>query len=116
MDDGSAGDTGTASGPDEGGLRTVEAVVRGRVQGVGFRWFAQREASRLALGGWVANEADGSVRCEVTGSRPAVEAFIASLHEGPPSAWVERVEVHDRPVPDRPAARFEVRSGAHRGD
>ena len=116
MGDGSARDTGTAPGPDDVGLRTVEAVVRGRVQGVGFRWFAQREASRLGLGGWVANEADGSVRCEVTGPRPGVEAFIASLHEGPPSAWVERVEVLERPVPDRPAVGFGVRSGAHRGD
>jgi len=113
--DGSAGDQ-TPPGPVTDGPRTVEAVVSGRVQGVGFRWFAQREASRLGLGGWVANEADGSVRCEVTGPRPAVEAFIASLHEGPPSARVERVEVHDRPAPARTSGGFEVRSGAHRGD
>ena len=98
------------------GTRTIEAVVHGRVQGVGFRWFVQREASRLGLGGWVANEADGSVRCMATGPATDVEAFVARLHEGPPSALVERVEVHARPAPDRAAGGFEVRSGAHRGD
>ena len=42
------------------GQRLV-AIVRGQVQGVGYRWFVQREAARLGLQGWVANQLDGSV-------------------------------------------------------
>ena len=58
----------------------VELVVRGSVQGVGFRYFAWREAMALDLEGWVANERDGSVRCVVAGSaRPH-----RGVHRGPP--------------------------------
>jgi len=48
-----------------GDLVRLEAVVRGRVQGVGFRYYVSREARRLGLAGWVANERDGSVRAVV---------------------------------------------------
>ena len=95
---------------------TVEAVVRGRVQGVGFRYFAQREAVVLGLTGWVANEPDGSVRCVAVGPRAIVEAFIERLREGPPSALVDRVELSWRPGSSGAFTSFGVRSGAHRGD
>ena len=95
---------------------TVDAVVRGRVQGVGFRWFAQREATDLGLAGWVANEPDGSVRCVAIGPRAMLEAFVERLREGPPSGSVTAVDVVWRPTSGSPPTGFIVRSGAHLGD
>lgn len=97
------------------GFVRVDATVAGRVQGVGFRWFACEAARRLDLVGWVANEADGSVRCVAEGSRSSLEALLRELAVGPLGAHVERV------VPRWGAAsgslsRFEIRSGGHRGD
>ena len=93
----------------------LEAVVRGRVQGVGFRYFALREGERLGLTGWVANEYDGSVRCVAEGSPEALDAFLEALREGPPAAIVERV-VDRRGPGTGEFSGFGVRSGAHRGD
>ena len=96
----------------------LEAVVRGRVQGVGFRYFVQREAIGLGLTGWVANEPDGSVRCLAVGDRVRLEALLDRLRDGPPSAVVDRVQVEWRPssTSSSPYPSFSVRSGAHRGD
>jgi acylphosphatase len=71
----------------------LRAVVRGRVQGVGFRYYAVREARRLGLWGWVANRWDGSVETVAEGDRPALERFQSCLERGPPSSYVDRVEV-----------------------
>lgn len=99
---------------DEQRIR-LEATIRGLVQGVGFRWFVTREASRLGLTGWVANCADGSVAVVAEGPAPAVEVLRRALDRGPSSARVEWVEA--RTVPARGEFdRFGVRSGAHRGD
>jgi acylphosphatase len=98
-----------------GGAIRLEAVVRGRVQGVGFRYFVLREASRLGLRGWVANEADGSVRCVAEGPKTALEALLAVLREGPSGAVIGSVSEDWLPA----AGRFEgfgVRSSGHRGD
>ena len=94
----------------------LEAVVRGVVQGVGFRWYAQREASALGLDGWVANEPDGSVRCLAVGPRSALEAFCDRLRHGPPSGQVDRVDIDWRPWSGETFDGFGIRSGAHRGD
>ncbi len=99
---------------DQGPAR-LEARVRGRVQGVGFRYFVLREAGRLGLAGWVANEVDGSVRCVAEGPRPDLEALLASLVEGPPGGVVERVETVWT-APTGGFDQFEVRAGSHRGD
>jgi acylphosphatase len=93
----------------------LEVVVHGRVQGVGFRYFVFRQASRLGLAGWVSNEPAGRVRCVAEGPRPALEALLEALREGPPGALVERVD------PTWSAATnalhgFDVRSGWHGGD
>jgi acylphosphatase len=97
---------------------TLEAVVHGRVQGVGFRYFVQREAIALGLSGWVANEPDGSVRCVAIGDRTRLEAFAARLWDGPASAVVEGVDLGWRASTTlaSPYPSFAVRSGAHRGD
>lgn len=85
------------------------------VQGVGFRWFAQREAFRLGLAGWVANRPEGSVVAVAEGPPAALDAFVAVLREGPPGAWVREVEVRQEPARGEPAD-FHIRSGSHRGD
>lgn len=66
--------------------------VRGRVQGVGFRWWARRRARELGLRGLVCNRPDGSVEVEVLGPPDAVERFRALLTQGPPAARVDAVE------------------------
>lgn len=93
----------------------LEAWVRGRVQGVGFRWFVIREAEYLELDGFVANERDGSVRCVAQGPRDDLEALLERLREGPPASIVERVQVLWGPA--RGMGRgFRIESGAHPGD
>lgn len=66
--------------------------VTGVVQCVGFRWFAQQNASRLGLTGWVRNQPDGSVAMEVQGDERAVDAFMAEVSHGPRYAQVDSVE------------------------
>jgi acylphosphatase len=93
----------------------LEAVIRGRVQGVGFRYFAWAEGRALDLEGWVANESDGSVRCIAEGPRDALEAFLVQLEAGPAGAIVERVTATWGPASGSLGA-FGIRSGGHRGD
>jgi DNA ligase D-like protein (predicted 3'-phosphoesterase) len=71
----------------------VRAVVRGEVQGVGYRDAAMRRAHRLGVMGWVRNGEDGSVLVHAEGPGEAVDDLMAFLHEGPPAAGVEEVAV-----------------------
>lgn len=93
----------------------LEAAVRGRVQGVGFRYFVLDRAIDLELRGWVANSADGSVRCVAEGPRPALERLLAAIEQGPPGARVDGVSSTWLPATGA-FTTFDVRSGAHRGD
>jgi acylphosphatase len=93
----------------------VDALVTGRVHGVGFRYFVLREAQALQLVGWVANVPDGSVQCVAEGPRDRLEAFVDRLREGPPAAIVEGVSAAWM-VPTGTFGSFAVRSGSHRGD
>lgn len=93
----------------------LDARVTGRVHGVGFRYFVWREASALGLTGWVANEADGSVRCVAEGPRADLDALLELLHEGPSAAIVEGVSEAWMPATGS-FGTFGVRSGEHRGD
>ena len=70
----------------------VRLVIRGRVQGVGYRWWARGEARRLGLDGWVRNRADGSVELVAAGSAGAVAALEGLCRRGPASARVTAVE------------------------
>jgi acylphosphatase len=72
---------------------TRRLVVRGRVQGVGFRYATVEAAARLRITGWVRNRADGSVEAVVQGSPDAVEAMVAWARRGPGAAKVESLEV-----------------------
>lgn len=76
-----------------GGLRRVRVVVRGRVQGVGFRVATQREAERRGLAGWVRNRPSGTVECEAEGPAAAVEELVDWLGRGPVASRVEGVDV-----------------------
>jgi acylphosphatase len=67
--------------------------VRGRVQGVGFRYGLQREAQRHGLAGWVRNRHDGSVEAVLHGPPEAVETVTEWVRRGPPSARVTDVQV-----------------------
>jgi acylphosphatase len=75
--------------------KRVEArrfVVRGRVQGVGFRWFVEREAHILGISGWVRNNADGSVEIMAQGTRDQLLGLRSRLRQGPRAARVDNVE------------------------
>jgi len=75
-------------------------VVRGRVQGVGFRWFVREEARRLNVAGWVRNRADGCVEVAAEGTNDSIDALRRALEEGPPGATVASVDdVEDAPDP-----------------
>jgi acylphosphatase len=65
--------------------------VVGRVQGVGFRWFAKELADSLKLSGWVRNRDDGSVELEVEGSTDLLDDYERRLQTGNPSAIVEKI-------------------------
>jgi len=93
----------------------LEASVRGRVHGVGFRYYVVSHAERLGLTGWVSNEQDGSLRCVAEGPRGDVELLLEALKEGPASALVECVTEDWLPYTGRWGA-FGIRSSGHRGD
>jgi acylphosphatase len=67
-------------------------IVRGRVQGVGFRWFVEREAHILGIAGWVRNNSDGSVEVLAQGSREQLSGLRSRLRQGPRAARVDDVE------------------------
>ncbi|MFC3038879.1 acylphosphatase [Virgibacillus xinjiangensis] len=72
-----------------------QLIVRGKVQGVGFRYSAQQEAQKMGLTGWVKNKQDGSVELEVEGSDRKVDDFIQKLQDGlNRSIYVEDIMVH----------------------
>lgn len=87
-------------------MRTVRVVVRGRVQGVGYRYWTERTAGDLGLTGWVRNRIDGSVEAVFSGRAADVDAMIARCQHGPRSAVVASVDVTDEP--ESPAPGFEV--------
>jgi acylphosphatase len=73
--------------------RRIEAIIRGRVQGVAFRHHTQVEANRLRLRGWVANRGDGSVRVVAEGPEATLHALADWLRSGPPAAYVEDADI-----------------------
>ena len=78
-----------------GAPRRVRVRVLGRVQGVGYRWFAARAARGLDLAGWVRNGMDGVVELAVAGPAGSVEQLLVELRRGPAQAVVRAVEVDD---------------------
>lgn len=96
-------------------MKRLTATVHGEVQGVGFRWFTMRAATRLGLTGWVANEPDGSVTVVAEGTDEALDELTGLLAAGPAGAVVTRVEAHRGPAAGSYQA-FRVRPSGHAGD
>jgi acylphosphatase len=72
----------------------VHFLIQGRVQGVGFRWFVQREASELDLRGWVRNTESGEVEVVAAGEAGNLDELRASLRRGPRGSRVDRIVEH----------------------
>jgi len=76
-------------------MRSVRVEVRGRVQGVGYRWFTRGAAEQHGVTGWVRNRRDGSVEAELHGTDAEVRAVLTSMGQGPPGARVDDIEVSE---------------------
>jgi acylphosphatase len=72
------------------------ACVRGKVQGVGFRYSAVRTARRLGINGYVRNASDGSVEVWAEGAQRSLDSFLAWLHKGPEFSRIDSVDKQDR--------------------
>ncbi|HEV3486472.1 MAG TPA: acylphosphatase [Vicinamibacterales bacterium] len=73
-------------------MAILHALVRGRVQGVGFRWFVRERARELGARGWVRNRADGAVEVEAEADAEALNRLREILVKGPPGARVSDIE------------------------
>jgi acylphosphatase len=80
--------------------RAVRVIVSGRVQGVGFRYFVEREAIRLGIFGWVRNRRDGTVEAVFLGTAAQVEAMLKATKKGPPPSKVDEMKVADASADD----------------
>ena len=72
-------------------MESIHLEIRGRVQGVGFRWFVVEMAKELRLAGWVRNKADGNVELAAAGESDALARLEAAVRAGPSGARVEEV-------------------------
>lgn len=75
--------------------KSCHLLIRGRVQGVGFRAYVQYKAHSHGVSGWVRNRSDGSVEAVLHGAPDAVQAVIDAAHRGPRTARVSEVQVSD---------------------
>ncbi|MGD0822953.1 MAG: acylphosphatase [Terriglobales bacterium] len=94
--------------PERTSVHARRFLVRGRVQGVGFRWFVEREAHILQITGWVRNNHDGSVEVLAMGTPEQLAGLRSRLQEGPRAARIDNVEESEA----EPVARlssFQVR-------
>ena len=73
----------------------VRLIIEGRVQGVGYRWWAVGEARRLGLDGWVRNCADGTVALLAVGPPAAIDRLEQACRHGPPGAVVTSITRHE---------------------
>lgn len=89
-------------------MRRVHVFISGRVQGVFFRAYTQKEAYRLGLKGWVRNLPDGRVEAVFEGENLAVEKMIKWCYKGSPGAIVTNVEVIEEPYKGE-FSTFEIR-------
>lgn len=97
------------------GSARLDAVIHGRVHGVGFRYFVITRAAALDLAGWVANEPGGTVHCVAEGPRSDLEQLLELLREGPAAASVQRVDASWSEATGEYGS-FSIRSGFHGGD
>jgi acylphosphatase len=74
-------------------MRSIHLEVRGRVQGVGFRWFVVEKAQQLKVAGWVRNNADGHVEVAAAGPTDAIARLESAVKAGPRAARIDEVRV-----------------------
>ncbi len=79
-------------------MRRVSITITGRVQGVGYRYFAEEAAESLGITGWVRNTAERTVELEAQGESAELDDFLSRLREGPPLSRVKDVVTCDLPV------------------
>ena len=91
--------------------KRVHALVSGRVQGVGFRYFVRQAAGSAKLSGWVRNLADGRVEFAAEGVQAELEALLERVHQGPSGSRVEQLETSWGEIRDG-FTDFRVRSTA----
>jgi acylphosphatase len=84
--------------PDQPQLLAKTYRIRGRVQGVGFRWYVEREAQTLGIAGWVRNRSDGTVEVLAQGTREQLFSLRSKLQQGPRASRVDDVEEVDSQV------------------
>ena len=95
---------------DHSSIQARRFLVRGRVQGVGFRWFVEREAHILKIAGWVRNNPDSTVEVLAQGTRDQLAGLHSRLREGPRAARVDEVAVNeDEPIPG--LTSFQIQGG-----
>jgi acylphosphatase len=88
-------------------MRGVRLRITGRVQGVGYRIWAERTAQSLGVRGWVRNRSDGSVELQASGDDDAVATLIEACRQGPRAAAVTNVGVEE--TEDEDSAGFSAR-------
>lgn len=81
-------------------MRIVRLFIRGRVQGVGFRYYVEGEAEVCGLEGWVRNRRDGSVEAVIAGDEKLIEGLINACRRGPPASRVEKIDIEDADAAD----------------
>jgi acylphosphatase len=80
-------------------MKSVRAIITGRVQGVWYRAWTAGEANKLGLAGWVRNRADGTVEALFAGPEQQVDAMLIKCRKGPPLARVDAITVEPAAVP-----------------
>ncbi len=86
---------------------TRRYLISGRVQGVGFRWFVEREAALIAVTGWVRNCDNGDVEVMATGTQEQHDSLRRKLQEGPRAARVDQVRESAAPLLESQSFRIE---------
>ena len=89
-------------------MDSIHLEIRGRVQGVGFRWYVVEKARQLRLAGWVKNKSDGNVEVAAAGDAGALVKLEAAVTAGPAGARVEEVRRLDQVPADSLAAPFAI--------
>ncbi|MCX7919514.1 MAG: acylphosphatase [bacterium] len=79
-------------------LEQFKAIIQGRVQGVGYRFYAERIANQLGVKGYVKNLWNGEVEVLAQGDKPTLELFLTKLREGPRLAKVTDIKVEWQPI------------------
>lgn len=87
--------------------KRVLVTVYGLVQGVGFRMFVERSASRMALKGWVKNMPDGTVQIDAQGPSGLIDEFLRDVRKGPPASKVSSLNIAEN-LPDHSRTGFTV--------